>query len=505
MSRTLQSLGAWQLLACWCMALPTTGFAQNLPAVTIAQFVGPLAVTAESYPQLAAERTQTPVDLSPYGYVEEEYLISGTANVYDWATDGSVSVVSSGAPYTTRILVRKPADPGRFSGDVIVESVNNARDYDWAFIWSLSWDYLLERGDVFVAVTHNPNGIAALRTFDPQRYGSLAFANPNPAESCGQSNAGGDAEAGLRWDMFSQLGALLKSGTGPLAGYQVEYVFGTSHTREMTTYANSVHKQTRLADGGHVYDGFVTKSEYVQVESIRRCAQAPAEGDARREVFAAGVPVIRVTSQGDVLETHRVRREDSDDPADPFRLWEVAGSSHMDKDYYDFMPLVEDQIKAGQTGFVSNWPMNYACTPGIDLEKFPGLNQAMNAAFASLDTWVREGKAPPRAERIGLRNAGSPEAAFLADESGNAPGGYRSVYLEVPTAYYMTRSPGPGVCGNLGHRFPFAWSRLQDIYGNAANYRQRFYEVVDNLVARGWLTGFDARKMRQTPNPLFDP
>jgi hypothetical protein len=52
------------------------------------------------------------------GYVEEEYLVSGKANVYDWALDGSVSVKIPAAPYTTRILVRRPADPASADGSV---------------------------------------------------------------------------------------------------------------------------------------------------------------------------------------------------------------------------------------------------------------------------------------------------------------------------------------------------------------------------------------------------
>ena len=46
-------------------------------------------VTATSYPFLAAHRLQEPIDLAKIGYVEEEFFVSGRANVYDWAADGS--------------------------------------------------------------------------------------------------------------------------------------------------------------------------------------------------------------------------------------------------------------------------------------------------------------------------------------------------------------------------------------------------------------------------------
>ena len=53
-------------------------------AVPIPQVRGPLLVAAENYPFAAANKTQYPLDLAGSGYVEEEFLMSGTANVYDW-------------------------------------------------------------------------------------------------------------------------------------------------------------------------------------------------------------------------------------------------------------------------------------------------------------------------------------------------------------------------------------------------------------------------------------
>ena len=67
---------------------------------------------------MAAADSQTPLNLSAYGYVEEEFFVRGTANVYDWDSAGHVTVRTADAPYTTRILMRRPVDPARFSGTV---------------------------------------------------------------------------------------------------------------------------------------------------------------------------------------------------------------------------------------------------------------------------------------------------------------------------------------------------------------------------------------------------
>src|ERR1051325_4968789 len=78
-----------------------------IAATPLPKVIGPIAVTATSYPFGAADHTVIPQDLKSLGYLEEEFLISGAANVYDWA-EGPGSVRVPDAPYTTRVLVRRP-------------------------------------------------------------------------------------------------------------------------------------------------------------------------------------------------------------------------------------------------------------------------------------------------------------------------------------------------------------------------------------------------------------
>ncbi len=79
-----------------------------------------IPVTKESYPFASAERY---LKLSERGYVEKEYYMYGTANVYETADErGGVRVRTVDAPYTNRIIVRAPQDTAkmqrkRCSGD----------------------------------------------------------------------------------------------------------------------------------------------------------------------------------------------------------------------------------------------------------------------------------------------------------------------------------------------------------------------------------------------------
>ena len=458
----------------------------SLPVVT-----GPIPVSEQSWPLMASNRIQEVVDIAAMGYVEEEFFISGTANLYDWATDGTISIKTVAAPYTTRLLIRRPAAPAQFSGNVIVEPLNEARGYDWAFIWALSHRYFMEHGDAYVGITHMPQNIESLQKFDPVRYATMSFANPNPTETCGPQNTTATTEEGLHWDIFSQVGALLKSkaAIGPLAGFNVQYLFMSAHHGQAVTYAATIHKDANLANGAPIYDGYLLPSWDVPTR-MRRCGTAPAAGDVRQIVSKVNVPIIRVVPQGEVLGSLATRRDDSDAVDDRYRLYEVAGAPRMDRIYFQHLPMVEDQIKAGQPASVGKWPYNYQCTPNIDLLDFPIKRYVVDGAFANLDRWVRTGTAPPRAQRLAVMNVGTPQATFETDEYGNARGGVRHVYVTVPAATYAGNSPGQ--CGSIAMKKPFDWARLQAIYGSPQNYAQKVAAALNNQVSEGWITGTDA-------------
>jgi len=124
---------------------------QALPALEV------LPVTETSHPFNGAAWQNVPIDLAGYRYVETEYLISGTANVYDWVagSDFDTRVLRSG-PYATRLLVRRPADMSTWSGRVVVEMINSTELYDWTAIWSALWEQLLAKHDVYVGITAKP-------------------------------------------------------------------------------------------------------------------------------------------------------------------------------------------------------------------------------------------------------------------------------------------------------------------------------------------------------------
>ena len=204
-------------------------------------------------------------------YVEEEYFLSGQAHVYDWAgATHDVRVVAGPTPYVTRLLVRRPRDAARFSGNVEV-TIMNASSVE--FGKPTDMNLMVQQGDVWIGITSKSNTVKGLKQFDPARYQALNWDSPVPIEKrCAQPSiipvymigeqafkmaaAAGvslgsspETEDGLIWDMLGQLGLLLKSEQRdkilPGFGKVWSYMAGVSQS--------SIYMRTWMAGFAHFY------------------------------------------------------------------------------------------------------------------------------------------------------------------------------------------------------------------------------------------------------------
>ena len=120
-------------------------------------------------------------DLAGHGYVEEEFFISGTATRYatpnqtnpDSSSTGTVINPGSNNPYKTRVVVRRPSDPAKFNGVVLVEWYNVTNNFDAENIWFFDWENIMRSGYVWVGVSAQRVGVNALKDWSPTRYGTL--------------------------------------------------------------------------------------------------------------------------------------------------------------------------------------------------------------------------------------------------------------------------------------------------------------------------------------------
>jgi hypothetical protein len=499
--RVVLVLGLALAVAC---ALAAPAVAKTpLPSV-----VGPLPVTANSYPFGAADHQLVPEDLSRQGYVEEEYLVSGKANVYDWPASGPAVVRTPDAPYTTRVLVRRPANPHRFSGNVVVEMLNPSNLFDLNIGWALMHDQFMRRGDVWVGITAKPIDVVALKTFNPQRYGSLSLANPLPLSdprNCTDIQTVVDppelrsrtTEDGLIWDIYSQVGAWLKSGaaSNPLTyGHrhslvQEAYGFGYSQTGGyLIDYSNAINPLVVGSDGRPIYDGYlvgVACGAFVGTVPINQCSPNPTDRDPRDprgRIQDVGVPVIQVMSQSDYLFGIDSRRPDGNSPLDQYRHYEMAGAAHATPDELEYSAAPADIIKAGRAIPASS------CDEG-PRSRFPS-SIHFDAAMSNLNLWVRYGIKPPPGRDINVVN-GAP----VLDQFGNVTGGLRSPFVDVPTSTWFGSSTGPGFCFIVGHEVPFGEATLQAVYPTHGAYVRGVIRDVLNLVAQRYLTLADGLKL----------
>lgn len=456
----------------------TTTAAAAGPAGPV-DLVGPIPATAKSHPF----NTST-VDLAGHGYVEQEFFLRGRANVYDYDAAGRVVVTRSGAPYENRIIVRRPADRRDFNGTVVVELMNMTNRWDLDRMWLTSHDQYLRDGTAYVGVTSAPTTVDALRAFDPQRYAALSWADPTPpGQRCTGTalNSTATTEGGLIWDIFTQVGAALKAHgrANPMGGFDVRKVYATGYSQSgayLIRYLNAIHPRAQ------VYDGFLIGAAAGGPRPLGKCSAPIPVADPRNIVRPTAQPVIRVQTETDFYSDGGYsRRPDADSRDDRYRLYEIPGSAHAYSYTASFAPSPEDLAKAG---FTYSY---YNCTdPGLSTD-FP-VHYLFNAAQAQLDRWAWYGTAPPRADRIQVDATGR----TVTDRFGNALGGVRTPWLDVPVAtYYPTSSPAT-TCGLQGHRLPFDPTRLKLVYPDHGAYVRPFLAETERLVGQGWLTRPDA-------------
>ena len=488
-------------------------------ATPIPRVVGPLPASEASHPFGGAAWQMQPQDLAAHGYVEEEYLVSGTANVYEWNAENKAVVRTPDVPYTTRMIVRRPIQRYRLSGTAIVEPLNPSNTFDLNIGWGFAQEQIMRNGDVWIGFTSKPIAVQSLKNFDPARYASLSWANPLPLDdprNCTNIQTLVDpvalrsraTEDGLIWDILSQIGAWAKSDapSNPMAsarGRRIRsdidrvYALGYSQTGSfLITYINAIHPRVVAEEGAPIFDGYlvmVAGGNFIGAAPLNQCTPVPMQlSDPRRSLANAGVPVIQMMSQSDYLVGIASRRPDSDTPPDLYRHYEMAGAAHATPEELLFSARPQDIIAAGR----AVPPMS--CNEG-PRSRFPN-SIFVDAALRNIDLWSRKGIPAPRADDIVVENGQA-----VLDEFGNVVGGLRSPYLDVPTSTWRARATGASFCSIAGYEIPFTREQLAALYPNKQAYLREVRRSVNELVRERFLTREDGFKIileaRRAPIP----
>jgi len=436
-------------------------------------------------------------DPAAAGYSVKEYIISGTASSYRELSapdeDGVWPVEPAGEePYVTRIVVIRPVDSKKCHGPVVIEWLNVTAGMDSGPVWSNTRRQLVRSGAVYVAVSAQKIGIEGgktvlgmtspgLKTVDPARYGDLS--HPGDAYS---------------YDIFSQVAALLKSKNagavlGDLAPKHVVAVGSSQSAVFLTTYVNAIDPLAR------VYDGFFLSSRFggtAPLDGEHMLRRGPPQFVKLREDLR--VPVLVYLTETDVLGImpgwgcYGARQADTQH----LRVWEVAGTAHADIYLY--------KVSAVDSGTASYAVLAAAYAPTNDFFgatlahpccNAPQSHYVSESALMHLQCWVAAGHAPPHARPLqlaGTGEAGNPVHTVL-DENGNAHGGVRSPWVDVPVA----RLSGSGNLGSpvalmVGLAEPYDAARLAQLYpAGKTGYLKPFEASLTAAIQSGFILPAD--------------
>ena len=427
--------------------------AQSVVELTV---TGPIPVTPQSGESYRGSNEQPvpgpglpPPDLDRYGYIQEEYFISGTVD---------------GKPYSTSLLARKPKDRARFSGLVGVETIHAAGAIPF---WGTGREVWAPGGHAWVGVASQRSALEnQVKKFNPTRYAALQL--PEAASSAGEANpTGGMTQDMISQAIMTQVGEFLKrnAGRGPLAGMPVKYLLmgGASQTGATTlSYIQQSHARARMPDGKPIYDGYL-----------------PAANFTIEPVSLSDAAIIHLVGEGDFELFSRITRApgfkvrgDSDAANDRYREYEVVAASHVPS--------------RGSTGGMK---------PGEMPSQFPS-PPIYKGALINLIDWVTKGILPPKAPPIERMNG-----EIVRDKFGNAKGGVRSPYVDVPTVRYIASAPladgDDRSRAQHGLQEPIPAETLRALYKTRAEYLKRFNQGIDRMVAGRWIVAADGEKLKE--------
>lgn len=359
-----------------------------------------------------------------YDYVEDEFFISGEAG---------------GAPYSTRIVVRHPADVADFSGLTLLETLHPAQS---AQTWMASRVGGMQNGHVYVEVV-NENGILdSLRAFNADRYADLTLE--------GAITEQGQVDP-VQNEIIAQVANLLKADHPLGEEWTAEnlVITGASYTsgtalRFMQQENGNNAYQTE--DGGPLIDGVFAWD-----------TNGPTQ-EQLDDLFS--VPVIILASQSEWDAGQRTWPAESD----VYRLYQVTG-----------MPHLEDR-EMPEAGWQD-------CEAPLDTFMF---NAQVFQRVDNIYEWLVNGNIPQSAERVHFESEET-DSPFMVDEYGNAMGGVRSPQTEAPWQTFSTPNPGENfLCGLMGTSEPLPDDVLAELYPNVGDFAAAITAATAELVEAGW-------------------
>jgi hypothetical protein len=433
-----------------------------------ATFTGPIT-TGHVIEPLSAN----PLNLAANGYVQQEFFAAGTATAFTAKSEPSngkwTIAPDTKATYRTRILVRRPMDPARFNGNVVVEWMNVSAGES-----APDWDYLnpllMRAGYAYVAVSVQHLGVeggtpilgAPGGSANATSSGGLVGAEP---ARYGTLHQPGDQYA---LDIYAQIGqALHTPKDGVLGTLHPKHVLALGESQSafyLTTFADALQPLTHTFDGLFIHSRGGSGAS-LSGASITGKQQGPSNLRIRTDL---SVPVFMFETQTDLIELGYAPAQQPNTAG--IRTWQVAGTSHADA-----FEVGGDASILGCTTPVNDGPQH----------------TVVQAAFAAFTKWVDDGTPPPSPPPFKLSSTTPP--ALALDSHGNVIGGVRTPAVDAPVSTLSGAAPAGAnaLCGLFGSAVPFSPSTLTSLYQTKSNYLAAYTASLDKAIKGGYILQSD--------------
>ncbi|WP_345889649.1 alpha/beta hydrolase domain-containing protein [Spongiibacter thalassae] len=427
--------------------------------------------------------------LDEFDYEEFEFFVSGEAIPYEFQSTAlpvSTTETSSNTgvqKYSTRFMVYRPKNPEDFNGIAIVEWTNVSAQFDIPLDLIWAHPFAFKHGYMYITVSAQEAGICgqkfdtgvcsptSLKSWNAERYESL-------------EHPGDD----YSFDIFSQVIQAVRQTTNVelLDNYpDIEYVIAVGQSQSAGRLSGYLCNGADTA--AQVVDGFI------------------GDDDARIGTQCLPrVPNIQLWSEYAARPVESTSSEN-------LEIWMTPGAPHEDKWQSLFEVEFSGANNLGAEPSVSaeelretagNWGQegvvegagSTACLPeGNAYQK----RYIFNTALHALTQWITTGLKPPTAPPIDFNPTATVGNTFSAhpgsynlDEHGNALGGMRLPFMDVPVATYI------GVtCSLFGKSIPFSLAKNMTLYESEDDYISKLSAAVNKAVEDGVLLREDAEDM----------
>lgn len=430
-------------------------------------------------------------DLAAANYLETEWALSGTAPSYvavsqpadgRWVVDAGPS-----ADYTTRIIVRRPAEATAMSGTAVVEWHNVSSGEDAAPDWTYLGEEIVRRGHVYVGVSAQYVGVEGGRAL-------VSVDNAADQPSGGLRNRGAERYAALHhpgdaycYGMFTDALRAVRAAApdGPFADLAISHVIAVGESQSafaLTTYVNAIQPLEHAADGYLVHSRggaampFGSPGCGLDLDEVRNTAPTLIRDDLE-------VPVLMLQTETDVLSPRLRYLPARQDDSTYVRLWEVAGAAHADLwligPFESFLGS-PDPVNRSQHGYV------------------------VRAGLRALEAWCRDGIPAPTAPRLEVDTSA---AAFVLDDLGNVRGGVRTPAVDVAvTTLSGLAAPDVSPAASLfGRTLAIAPERLARRYPSRAEYLAAYERATDAAIEAGFILADDRNAALAEAQPELLP